>query len=727
MQELNNRAASQLLREQQIDLRQYGNVLARRKWLIIGLTVLVTASVAAITHLLPSVYRATAVLMIEAQEANIIQIQKVYDVEARGQEYYQTQFEILKSRPLAEAVVHKFMLADNPDFQPRKLVLPNLLESWLPAFAKSAVIDTNADVSAVDVYLQRLQIQPKAKTQLVSVSFESHDPALAATVANAHVQAFIENHMDAKESMTRTAAQWMSGRLLDLQQKLSIAEKNLQAFKEREQLIDIDGMKTLPAQELTELTTKLVEARRSLSEGRNTYEQVSAARSAELDEKLSIPAVASDELVRRFKQAEAEAGARVAELARRYGPQHPKMKAALSERDAAVEQLSRQVDSVIGAAKNQYDVLRSQEHALAAAMSTTKTSVNVAGRKEAQYRELLREVEANRQLYELFYKRISETAETGDFATANARVVEPATAPNTPVKPRRGLLIGMAFTASLMLGVMLAFLLEAMSNTVRHGNDVTERIRVPLLALIPLLRLPRKNTRGIGHKVLERDEPIFAEAIRSLRTSVNLSGLDKPLKTIMVTSSTSGEGKTSVACNLALAFAQIERVLLIEADMRRPTLAREFQIERGQPGLSALCAGLASAADCIVRRTAENLDVLPAGDIPPSPQDLLASQKFCTLIEKLSERYDRVILDCPPVLPVSDALLLANVADAVIYVVRAESTPISQVHRGIEQLRRTHVDVLGVALNQVDAKKIARYGEYSGSYMAENYSMAGAS
>jgi capsular exopolysaccharide synthesis family protein len=279
---------------------------------------------------------------------------------------------------------------------------------------------------------------------------------------------------------------------------------------------------------------------------------------------------------------------------------------------------------------------------------------------------------------------------------------------------------------SLMFSIMLAFLLEALSNTVRHGNDVIEKIRVPLLALIPLLSLPKKQASLIGHKFLERSEPAFSEAIRTLRTGINLSGLDKSMKTIMVTSSTSGEGKTSVACNLALAFAQIERVLLIDIDMRRPTVAQEFQIAREQPGLSALCAGTASASECIVRRTADNLDVLTAGVIPPNPQELLSSQKFRMLVTKLSEHYDRVIFDCPPVLPVSDALLLANVVSAVIYVVRAEKTPVSQICRGIEQLRRTRVEVLGVVLNQVDTQKIAAYGEYGGAYMAEDYSVMGA-
>lgn len=734
MQPLNERLHSPLLLEREFDLRQYGNLLARRKWLIIAFAIIATATAAAIAFMQIPLYRATATVLIESQVANVIQIQNIYDVDTRGQEYYQTQFEILKSRPLAEAVVHELSLAKNPEFQPAtplfveltKPLFVELTKRWSPPVAP-APVEVNSHTLAVDRYMHNLRVQPKAKTQLVSVSYDSSDAALAATVANAHAQAFIENHMEAKEAMTRTAADWMVVRLQDLRQKLTVAEKNLQAFKEREQLIDLDSMKTLPVQELTELTTKLVEARRSLSEGRNAYAQVSAARFADIEEQLSIPAVAADPLVQNFKQALAEAQARVAELSKRYGPKHPRMAAVISERDAAREQLSQQIDSVVGATKNQYDVLRSQEQALASAMSDTKTHINLAGRKEAEYRDLLREVETNRELYDLFYKRIGETRETDNLATANARVIEPAVTPSAPYRPQKPLIIGMGFTVGLMLGVLCAFFLEAINNTVRHGGDVAEKIRLPLLAMIPRIRLRRKAL-SIGRQFAERNEPLFAESIRTLRTGINLNGkvngLDKSIKTIMITSSTSAEGKTCVASNLALAFAQIERVLLVDTDMRRPALAKEFQIAAEHPGLSALCAGEANAAECIVRKAAENLDILPAGIVSSNPQELLASPNFRTLIARLSERYDRIIFDCPPVLPVSDALLLANYVDAAVYVVRAETTPLAQIHYGLDQLRRTRVDVLGVALNKVDVRKIMSYGDYAGPYVASEYLVA---
>ena len=241
MQPLGDRIVQQMIREQQIDLRRYGNVLARRKWLILGVAAIATLVLAAAALLLAPVYRASATLMIEAQEASVISIQNVYGIETRGQEYYQTQFEILKSRPLAEAVAKKLALSTQSEFNPQPL-LPNFWSQWLPA-AESTAPPPDKQSITVDRYLQHLLIQPKPKTQLVTVSFDAHDPALAMQIANAHAQAFIENHMEAKETMTRTAADWMSGRLQDLRQKLAASEQNLQSFKEREQLVDIDGMK----------------------------------------------------------------------------------------------------------------------------------------------------------------------------------------------------------------------------------------------------------------------------------------------------------------------------------------------------------------------------------------------------------------------------------------------------------------------------------------------------
>ena len=721
MQKLDERVMQRAVREEEIDLRRYWNMAYRRKWAIFAFALAAAILAAVVCSLIDPVYRASATVMIEAQQANVVTIQDVYGMEDRGQEYYQTQFEILKSRPLAEKVVKRLDLLQQPEYLPTP---PPFWKQWLPQTEKKRSVDPA--IAIVNRYEDILRVTPVPKTQLVAISYDAKDPALAAAVVNAHAQAFIESYMEARETMTRSASQWMSGRVEELKQKLNESEQKLQAYKEREHLVDVDqqGLQSVSSHELNELTTKLVEARRAMTENRNIFEQINSVRFGSLDEKLAVPAINSDPLIKQFRQARATAQLQVAELAKRYGPMHPKMKAAISERDAAELALTSHVDSVMDSIKNQQDVLQGQTRAIASAMDDTKATVQSVGRKESEYRSLLQEVETNRQLFDLFYKRITETKETSDLDTAHARVIEPAEAPTTPAFPKKTLIVMLAFIAALIVGMVSALLLETLDNTLKNADDVDNKLGLPLLGQVPFIKRPRKLGKHIGHEYLDNSDRKFGEAIRTLRTAVTLSNLDTGHKLVMVTSSLGDEGKTTVACNLALAFAQLEKVLLIDADMRRPSIANEFSIPANQPGLSALCARTANFTESIVRKTGENLDVLIAGDVPPNPQELLASQKFRSLLNKLSEHYDRIIIDCPPILPVSDALLLANVASAAVYVVRADKTSAAQVRRGIEQLCRTRVDILGVVLNQTDARKLEAYDDYGGAYTGKGFATA---
>jgi capsular exopolysaccharide synthesis family protein len=707
MQKLDERVMQQALREEELDLHRFIAVIGRRKWTILGLSLLAAFAAALITFSIDPIYRASATVMIEAQEANVVSIADVYGADTRTQQYYETQFEILKSRPIAEKVVKRLNLAASPEFVWPPAPWEPLLQKLNPKQARPL---SPAEV-AVNRYEAILDVTPTPKTQLVKVSFDSHDPALAAAIANAHAQAFIESHLEAKEAMTRSASEWMTGRAEELRQKLTESEQRLQAFKEREHLLDIEtGIQALPAHELNELSTKLIEARRLLSENRNVFDQVNQLQNGSLEEKLAIPAVNSDPLVKQFRQAYAEASRKVAEVSMRYGPLHPTMRAALSERDEAQRSLANHVESVMESIRNQQDVLRGQEQAVSVAVNTTKADVQSVSRKESQYRALMQEVDTNRELYSLFYKRISETKEAGDLASTNARVIEPAAVPVDSVKPKKALIIVLTFAAALIGTVVVVLLSDVMHATIKNSDDIEQKIGLPLLGLVPIAKRPRKMGKNVGHEYADGSDPKFGEAIRTLRTAISLSNLDAGHKLIMVTSSCGDEGKTSVACNLALAFAQLERVLLIDADMRRASVAEEFGLSEYQPGLSELCAGNVNVADCIVRLEHEKLDVLTAGVLPMNPQELLSSRRFQEVLNKLKTMYDRIIIDSSPVLPVSDSLLLANRVDALVYVIKADSTKVGQVKSGLQLFRRTPIAVKGVILNQVNLKKIEEYG-----------------
>ncbi|NNC55623.1 MAG: hypothetical protein HKO07_07875, partial [Pseudomonadales bacterium] len=492
-------------------------------------------------------------------------IEEVYGLDTRARQYYETQFEILKSRPLAERVIDRLVLTEHQTFKPKQgswlasvnlSALVALMPFNIPGAASDNTPSTDPVIDATKSYMGDLSVAPVRKTQLVHVRFESADPKLAAAIANAHADAYIESMMDARVDMSQSASSWMTRRLDDLKLALAESEQKLQAFREREKLVDLEGLQSLPAKEINDLSSRLIEVRRELSQAKTAYFQVRQLSDAPVSALSAVPAVLNDALVQRFREASADAESKVAELGKRYGPKHPKMIAAQSELTAANASLAQQIGRVSGSIKTQYDDAQSQERELVRALERAKNQYHDIGRKETDFRSLQQAVESNRQLYDMFYNRIQETAQTDDLQTANARVISPAITPSEPIKPRKKQIVMLAFTLSVMLGISAAFMLEALNNTVKSAEDIEEKIKQAMLGMLPLVKLKNKKA-STGHLFFDPKQQGFAESVRTVRTSLSLSSLDTAHKTILVTSSVSGEGKSTTALNLAYAFGQV--------------------------------------------------------------------------------------------------------------------------------------------------------------------------
>ncbi|MFK8015896.1 MAG: polysaccharide biosynthesis tyrosine autokinase, partial [Gammaproteobacteria bacterium] len=440
-----------------------------------------------------------------------------------------------------------------------------------------------------------------------------------------------------------------------------------------------------------------------------TYLQVYGSTSGAIE---SVPAVLDNQAAQQFRAIQAAAEQEVAELGKRYGPKHPKMIAAQSDLAEATRNLEGQQRDVAGAIRVEYRAAQAEVSALESELADAKQQYQAVTRKGADLASLQREVETNRQLYELFYGRMRETAQTGDLNTVNARVVEPAIEPSWPIKPNKKLAVALAFAASLLAGFAAALLLERLNNTVRNSQDVEDKVRLPLLGMVPMLTGKARKEAGLA--LFNDKERVFGEAVRTIRTGVSLSSIDDPHKIVLVTSSIGSEGKTTVAMNLALAFAQVERVLLLDTDMRHPSVARQLNMDRSQPGLSELLARRAGINDCITHLDKYNLDVLGTGMIPPDPLVLLSSDAVAQLIKVLRNTYDRVIIDSPPILPVSDSAVLSTHADSLIYVIKSDATSVRQIQGGLQQLQRFNAPITGVVLNQINASKAERYDFYGG-------------
>lgn len=716
-----------------IDLKKLSETLWAGKWNIAALVVIVTMlAIVAVLNLTPQ-YRASAIVLIEDKHPQVLSFQQILDTSDGGSEYLQTQLALLQSRGLAERVVRKLNLTDEPLFDPRqhakskfdpKALLRSVgVAEFLPGLVpeEDPANSGPSEQQVFDLVTQRVRdlIEPKVlgKSKLIGVAVEIPNPELAANIANAVVDSFIEMQLDANLDMSLATSNWMNSRLDELRTKLKTAEDTLQAYRESEGLVDVDGVATISANELSMTGTKMIDARRARAEAESQYRQVqSLSASGDLERLSSVPAVLGHPLIQQFKADVARAQAKVEEMSRRYGDKHPAMIAARSDLSAATASLQAQVQLVVAGIERNYQLAQANENSLRSSFNSNKAQIQDISRKEFKLRELQREVDTNRQLYETFLTRLKETAATSDMNSANARVVDRAIVPNQASKPRKSLIVSIAAVLAAVLGIGLTLLFEALNNSFKSTEDVESKLNVPVLGVVPLV--PKKKRHEVAHLFEQNANKAFSESIRTLRTSLVLTDLDSPRKIVLVTSSVPGEGKSSIASNLAFSVAHIEKVLLIDADLRRPTMARNFDFPVGTPGLANLIAGTAKLDECI--RTIGNVDMMPAGMVPPNPQELLSSARLTNILELLKTRYQRIIIDSPPTMAVSDSKLLATSCDALIYVVRAEHTSIPLVQKGMGQLLQNNAPITGVVLNQVDLSKTSKYG-YSYSTYYENY------
>ncbi|MDR7119384.1 polysaccharide biosynthesis tyrosine autokinase [Rheinheimera soli] len=708
-----------------LDLRKYISIININKWRILSMAVLVSILAVLVVLNIQSRYASTATLLIESQQAKAVSIEEIYGMNSSQQEYYLTQFAILKSRSIAEAVVDTLNLKDHPDF----VVEPGLvstLQELLPFIPvkntefSAEQMEFRAREKLITEFQQRLHINPIAKTQLVQISFTTFSAELASQVANAVGEAYIHSQLEAKLGITQRASSWLGSRLAELRIQLDESEAQLQAYREKEGLIDVEGVRGLGAKELARLSDELTEARSRKAQIDGFIRVIRQYGINNMEQLESLPEITAHKGVQDVKTQLVLTERRVSELSKIYGPRHPKLMAAQSELTAVQDNLHGQIRKLIAGIENEARSVEENVSSLEAELSKAKTQYQDVSLKETSYQRLEREVFTNRQLYETFLARQKETQVTSDFNSAIARFTDLAVTATEPVAPKRKLILMLVFIATLGFGILVAFALDALNDTIKSPYDVENHLGQRALGFMPELSHKKHQDLPL-YSFFSEQQKQYAEAVRSIRTSLTLLSLDKPMKFIELTSSVPSEGKSTAAVNLAFAFGQMEKVLLIDADMRRPSLAKRFGLPAYQPGLANLIAGREQLEDCIVLDEKSGISVLPAGNVPPNPLELLSSPRFAELLKQLAQGYDRIIIDTPPVQAVSDALLIAKQVDAVVYVVAADQTRGTAVQSGIAKLLQTENNLCGVILNKVNMKKMTQsYGDYS-HYGYEHY------
>lgn len=717
--------------ENALDVVEYWRAIAKRRWSILGLTLLVAILTTLVVFAMRPTYKATVTLLIEQGKNKVVSIEEVYSQGIVQREYYQTQVEILKSDELARKVVQKLKLTQHPEFDPRQAE-PSVMSRLNPLnLIRDDKPATEEDIlkTVVRRFKAETQIQLVRNSQLAQISFISHDKELAASVPNTMADLFIESDLEARVAMTQKATSWLRERMGELRAKVETSEKNLQDYRDRERIVDTKGLAMSGAgKQLEELTRSLVEARAKRAEAEAAYslvQQIQAGKSKTTYD--SIPAVLRHPLVQKMKEQEGDAERRFGEASKRYGPEHPNMIRARAEVDSARENTKRQIDIVITGLSREYEVARSNEAAVERALAQSKADIQGINRKEFQLGVLEREVAQNRNLYDMFVGRLKETSAAGDLQSTIARVVDPATVPNETFAPKKSQIVGIAAAAALLLFAMLALLLDRLNNTVNSTSDVEQRLGVPALGVLQKIKGIVGKKGFISELAFFNDtQSTFAEAVRTVRTSVLMSALDSKHKVVVVTSSVPEEGKTTLSFNLACALGQVKKVLLIDADLRRPKISKLVGRDARAPGLADLVAGQAQISQCVFLQEQAGIHILPAGTVPPNPLELLSSKRFEDVVSKLKEAFDIVVIDSAPLQLVSDSLVLSQYASSVIYVVKADATPYQVAQNGLKRLRRVNAPVLGVVLNQLDIERAEKYyGEYSGYMSYKGYKKYG--
>jgi capsular exopolysaccharide synthesis family protein len=716
--------------DEPLDIVEYWRAIAKRRWSIVGLTLVVAVLAALVAYSIRPTYRGVATLLIEPGKTKVVSIEEVYSQGLAQREYFQTQVEILKSDELARKTIQRLKLTSHPEFDPRQAE-PGLKSRLLSLFADEPEAGpTEGEIlkSITRKFKASLQVQLVRNSLLAQISFVAHDPELAAKVPNTLAEIFIESDLESRVAMTQKATEWLRVRMGELRAKVDAAEKALQDYRDREKIVDAKGLALSGAsKQLEELTRSLVEARAKRAEAEvafNQVQQIGAGRSKTSYD--TIPAVLRHPLVQRMKEQESEAERRLGEAAKRYGPEHPAMIRARAELDGARENTRRQIEIVVAGIAKEYEVAKANEASVERALGQSKADIQGLNRKEFQLGVLEREVQQNRNLYDMFVNRLKETSVAGDLQSTIARIVDPAMVPTLPYAPDKKQIVGVSAAVALMLAAMLALLLDRLANTLNSTAGVEQRLGVPALGVLQYI----KGVGGAAKKkgfiselaFFNDSQSAFSEAVRTIRTSVLMSALDDPHKVVVVTSSVPEEGKTTVSYNLACALGQVKKVLLIDADMRRPKIAKLIGRDSRSPGLADLVAGQAQISQCVLHHEKAGIHILPAGTVPPNPLELISSKRFGDVVTKLKEAFDIVIFDSAPLQLVSDSLVLSSYATAVLYVVKADSTPYQVAQNGLKRLNRVGAPVLGVVLNQLDLEKAEKYyGEYSGYSSYKGY------
>lgn len=690
------------------DPKFYLRVVFRRKWLILLVFAVVVGAATLYSTRQPRVYAAQISLIIDSKEPRFLDSQ-IQDVNTdtgsyywANKEYLETQYRIIQSRAVSQRVVEKLGLMGDPEF----LGLSKVQDE-----KRRAELMARAD--AVSLLQGKIKVEPVKESRVSLIKIEDSEPNRAALLANEIAQAYSDEVMAQKLKLTENASKWLDERRDSLSDSARTSELALYTYRKQADILALDDRASMVSNKLQETGKALTESQLKIAA---LKARVSAIRSVQsqqgADDRLwaeALPAARENLQLAKMKDRVFTLRNECTDLSSRYLEGHPKLlecreKLAFGERDFA-----RELSNIVIGTEAELKEGVEKERNLQAMFNGTKAEVFELEKKKVELDKFKQDADNSKRQYDSVYKRLKDIELSGLLRTSNVRVLDAARPQMGPIRPNvpQGVLMGII--GGLVLGLGLALLLEFLDSSISSQADIEERLGLTFLGFVPTI--PAVVGHASDLHIHREPKSLIAECMRAIRTNVLFMSPDKPFKRMLVTSSGPQEGKSMTTINLGIAMAQSgNRVLIIDTDMRRPRLHKAFGVSN-EMGVSSLVVGDGRLDDAIKSTEVPGLFIMPCGPIPPNPAELLHTKAFSDLLEKLGERFDRILLDSPPVGAVADAVVLATLVDGVVMVLKAGKTHRDVALRTVRALRDVKAPLYGAVLNDVDLER-SKYGDY---------------
>jgi capsular exopolysaccharide synthesis family protein len=674
------------------ELRHYLGIL-RKRWRVIVAVLVVSLAVAFVyTIRQPKIYEATCSLVIESTAPQVLEgVKDVIEMAASTREFYMTQYRIIRSHEIAQMVIDRLGLAGDASY-----------------FGPADKSQANRELM-VDRLLEKVKVVGVRESRIANIQVRDVDPERATRIANAFAATYIERNLDFKLEGARSAGSWLGEQTVGLRKQLENSEMDLYRFRKERNLLDIglDDKLGMTRQNLQSLNAKITDIKAKRIEAESIRKLIISAKN-DIKEKESLPEIRDNAVVQKLRENYLDLLKLKADLESHYGEKHPRIENIQHQLDSIQHDYARELDQVLRAFDKRYQAVVETEGALTKWMNHEKQMALELAKLETEYRPLARDAENNAKVYGLITQRHKEIDLTGMLRANNVRILDRATPPRFVVSPILSLNLSVGLALGLLLGLLLAVAVEAMDNTIKNPESAEELIGAPLLGVVPMLSQARQHLIADAP---DRDLAVFkdptslaAEACRSIRTNMMFISAQKEFTLFSVTSPGPRDGKTTVAINLAVTMAQAGgRVLLIDTDMRKPRVHKSFGL-KSEKGISSVMAGDVQLKDAICKSEVPNLDVLPCGPIPPNPAELLHTERFRQILAQCRASYDRVVLDSPPIAPVTDPAIIGSLTDGVVLVLRAGHTTRDAAIFARRQLGDAGARILGLVMNQTDRK-----------------------